>query len=175
MTLVGVADTSRINYLLEAGYLEAGYIEVLPSLYGQVIIRTAVHGELSDRGSSDALRQWASAPPAWVSVQTPAASPRLSSSLHRGEMDAIAVAEELHAGLILMDDAAGVRYALELGLTITSTLGVLVEAAQNGWLQIDAALLKLKNTDFRATPGLYERARQLAFTNPPVLPRRKQE
>ena len=68
-----------------------------------------------------------------------------------------------------MDDAAGTRYALERGLTITGTL------AQNEWLQIDAALLKLKHTDFRATPGLYERARQLAFTKPPVLPRRKQE
>ena len=88
-------------------------------------------------------------------------------------MDAIALAEELHAGLILMDDAAGVRFALERGLTITGTLGVLVEAAQNGWVQIEGALSKLKNTDFRATPGLYERARQLAVTKPPVPPRRK--
>ena len=90
-------------------------------------------------------------------------------------MDAIALAEELHAGLVLMDDAAGVRYALERGLTITGTLGVLVEAAQNGWVQIEAALSKLKGTDFRATPGLYERARQLAFAKPPIPPRRTQE
>lgn len=84
-------------------------------------------------------------------------------------MDAIALAEELHAGLVLMDDAAGVRYALERGLAITGTLGVLVvEAAQNGWVQIDAALSKLKGTDFRATPGLYERARQLALAKPPI-------
>ena len=90
-------------------------------------------------------------------------------------MDAIALAEEFHAGLILIDDAAGVRYALERGLTITGTLGVLVEAAQNGWVQIDLALSKLQSTDFRGTPGLYERARQLAFAKPPVLPRRKTE
>lgn len=88
-------------------------------------------------------------------------------------MDAIALAEELQAGLILIDDAAGARYALERGLTITGTLGVLVEAAQNERLAIDAALTKLMTTDFRATPGLYERARQLAATKPPVVPRRR--
>ena len=90
-------------------------------------------------------------------------------------MDAIALAEELHAGLVLMDDAAGVRYALDRGLTITGTLGVLVEAAQNGWVHIDAALAKLKGTDFRATPGLYERAQQLALAKPPTPPRRTQD
>ena len=42
----------------------------------------------------------------------------IAKRLNRGEMDAIALAEELHAGLILMDDAAGVRFALERGLTI---------------------------------------------------------
>ena len=126
-----------------------------------------------ERSVRDTVRQWASAFPAWISIQTPATSPQLPSGLHRGEMDAIALAEELHAGLILMDDAAGVRFALERGLTITGTLGVLVEAAQKGWVQIEGALSKLKNTDFRASPDLYERARQLAVFKPPVLPRRK--
>lgn len=170
MKLVVVADTSPINYLLATGY-----IEVLPNLYGQVILPAAVHGELLDLGSSDKVRHWATALPAWISVQTPAVATQLRSGLHRGEMEAIALAEELHAGLILIDDAAGVRYALERGLTITGTLGVLVEAAQNGWVQIDLALSKLQSTDFRGTPGLYERARQLAFAKPPVLPRRKTE
>lgn len=49
------------------------------------------------------------------------------------------------------------------------------EAAQNGLLQIDTALGRLQSTDFRAKPGLYERARQLAAAKPPVPPRRKQE
>lgn len=79
MSLAVVADTSPINYLLETGY-----IEVLPSLYGKVILPTAVHGELSDRGSSDAVRQWASTLPAWISVQTPAASPQLPSGYIEG-------------------------------------------------------------------------------------------
>lgn len=167
MSLVVVADTSPINYLLQTGN-----VDLLPRLYGQVVLPTAVHNELLDRGSLDVVREWAGALPAWISVQAPTTAPESVSGLHRGEIDAIALAEELHAGLVLMDDAAGVRYARERGITITGTLGVLVEAAQNGWLQIDAALSKLKDTDFRATPGLYERARQLAFATPPLPPRR---
>ena len=170
MSLVVVADSSPINYLMAIGY-----IELLPNLNSHVILPSAFYGELSDRGSSDTVRQGASAFLAWISIQTPATSPQLPSGLHLEEMDAIFLAEELLAGLILMDDAAGVRFALERGLTITGTLGVLVEAAQNGWVQIVGALSKLKNTDFRATPDLYERARQLAVTKPPVLPRRKVE
>ena len=56
MNLVVVSDTSPINYLLATGY-----IELLPNLHGQVILPSAVYGELSVRGSSDTVRQWASA------------------------------------------------------------------------------------------------------------------
>lgn len=79
------------------------------------------------------------------------------------EIDAIALAEELNASLLLMDDDAGVRFALARGLAITGTLGVLVEAAQIGMVEIELVLEKLKRSDFRATPELYERARNLAF------------
>ena len=89
------------------------------------------------------------------------------------EIDAIALAEELNASLLLMDDDAGVRFALARGLAITGTLGVLVEAAQIGMVEIELVLEKLKRSDFRATPELYERARNLALAKPPMPPRRK--
>lgn len=60
-----------------------------------------------------------------------------------------------------MDDDAGVRFALARGLTITGTLGVPVEADQIGMVEIEIVLEKLKRLDFRATPGLYERAQSL--------------
>lgn len=83
---------------------------------------------------------------------------------------AIALAEELQAALLLM---VGVQVALERGLTTTGTLGVLVEAAQAGLTQIEVVLQKLQEMNFRATPGLYERALEMARLQPPVLPRRK--
>lgn len=66
MSLVVVADTSPINYLLETSY-----IELLPILYGQVILPSAVHSELSSKGSSEIVRVWAGTPPAWISIQSP--------------------------------------------------------------------------------------------------------
>ena len=74
-----------------------------------------------------------------------------------------------------MDDAMGVRLAMERGLTVAGTLGVIVEASQNGWVEIDEAVARLKSTDFRATAGLYERARQLALDKPFQSPRRRLE
>ena len=166
-----VADTSPINYLLGTRY-----IGVLPRLYGKVVLPDSVHLELLDPGSSGAVRQWAASLPTWISVQKASATPRLPTSrLHRGEIDAIALAEEMKATLVLMDDAMGVRLAMERGLTVAGTLGVLVEASQNGWVEIDEAVARLKSTDFRATAGLYERARQLALDKPFQSPRRRLE
>ncbi|MBL8175160.1 MAG: DUF3368 domain-containing protein [Bryobacterales bacterium] len=85
------------------------------------------------------------------------------------------MAEELHAALLLIDDRIGAQVALSRGLTITGTFGVLVEAAQGGLIQIEVALRKLQETNFRATPGLYERALEMARLQPPVLPRRTKE
>lgn len=65
--------------------------------------------------------------------------------------------------------------ALERGITTTGTLGVLVEAAQAGLIQIETVLRRLRDTNFRATPGLYERALEMAHQRPPVYPRRKKE
>jgi len=67
------------------------------------------------------------------------------------------LAEELQAALLLIDDRVRAQVALSRGLTITGTLGVLVEAAQGGLIQIEVSLRKLRETNFRATPGLYER------------------
>jgi len=169
--IVVVADTSPIRYLVRIGQ-----INLLTTLYGRVILPGVVHDELQAADGLLVVREWTRQLPSWVSVQTPSRMLNLSlPNLHRGESDAIALAEELSASLLLIDDRIGVQVALERGLTVTGTLGILVEAAQAGIVYIDPVLAKLKETNFRATPGLYERARQLALSKPPVLPRRKQE
>ena len=170
MTVV-VADTSPIRYLVGIG--EIGLLE---KLYGQVIVPSAVLAELQAEDGLALVRAWAGQLPDWVRVQTPArplAAP--PQNLHRGESQAIALAEELRAALLLMDDRVGVQVALERGLTVTGTLGVLVEAAQMGLTPIEPVLEKLRRTNFRAKPELFERALALARISPPMTPRRKQE
>jgi len=169
--IVVVADTSPIRYLVRIGE-----IDLLKKLYGQVILPGMVLDELQAEDGLPIVRAWAGDIPAWVRVQSPTKPLEVTlSNLHRGESEAIALAEELQAALLLIDDRVGVQVALERRLTITGTLGVLVEAAQAGLTQIEAVLQKLQETNFRATPGLYERALEMARLLPPVLPRRKKE
>lgn len=169
--IVVVADTSPIRYLVRIGE-----IDLLRKLYGQVIVPAAVLDELQAEDGLPMVRAWAEDLPAWARVQLSTKPLTVTlSNLHRGESQAIALAEELQSALLLIDDRVGTQVALERGLTITGTLGVLVEAAQAKMLQIEAVLQKLQATNFRATPGLYERALEMARLLPPVLPRRKKE
>ena len=70
-------------------------------------------------------------------------------NLDAGEEDAIALAIELHADLLLMDDREGVVAARSKELTVIGTLGVLGLAAQRGLLDLGDAFEKLKGTNFR--------------------------
>jgi len=66
-----------------------------------------------------------------------------------GETAAIALATELNADLVLMDDRRGVAAALHRGLTVTGTLGLLARAAAQGLLDLADAFQRLKATNFR--------------------------
>jgi hypothetical protein len=48
-----------------------------------------------------------------------------------------------------MDERLGVRIAREQGLAVTGTLGVLVQAARRGMVDIEHSLTDLQATDFR--------------------------
>ena len=73
-----------------------------------------------------------------------------------GERDAILVAEQLRADLLLMDDRDGVLEARSRGLAVTGTLGVLIAASERNKVDLPTAFERLKETNFRASPGLLE-------------------
>jgi predicted nucleic acid-binding protein len=52
----------------------------------------------------------------------------LSLHLHRGEAEAIALASDLSAGVVLMDEQEGRELASRAGFTVTGVLGVLLRA-----------------------------------------------
>ena len=72
--------------------------------------------------------------------------------LGQGEREAIILALDLHADLLLIDDREGVEEARGLGLTVTGTLGVLERAAERGLIDLPAAVGRLQATNFRAAP-----------------------
>lgn len=117
--VVVVSDASPINYLLLIGHQS-----VLPDLFGTVVIPRAVVTELGDRRSPDLVREWATNPPAWVEVRTPASNAGTSEAgLGRGEAEAIALARELGAQALLIDERRGRAVAQREGLLVFGTIG----------------------------------------------------
>ena len=68
-----------------------------------------VASELSDRAAPDIVREWITKPPTWVDVRpvTSEAVSTVTDDLDLGERAAIALAETMHADLLLIDEAAG--------------------------------------------------------------------
>ena len=141
-----IADTSPINYLLLIGH-----IDILPELFEKVIVPKIVRDELAHPKAPGVVRNWIASPPDWVEIRNAMVEihdPALES-LDAGEEAAIALAIEVHADLLLIDDEEGVAVARGKGLEVTGTLGILVRAAQRHLLVLREAGDRLKQTNFR--------------------------
>jgi predicted nucleic acid-binding protein len=148
-----VADTSPLHYLVLIQH-EA----ILPTLYERVAIPPAVLADLQHSRTPELVRAWAAHRPAWLEMRQPrqALDARQFPRLGAGEREAIALAQELQAPLLLIDDADGRAEAERHALTATGTLGILEAAAIHGLVDLPGALTRLQATSFRARPELFQ-------------------
>lgn len=144
-----VADTSPLNYLVLVG--AEG---VLPRLYGRVLVPPQVRDELLHERTPELVRRWASAPPEWLEVRRPA-SVEARPELDEGEAAAIALAQEVRADRLLIDEREGRAAASRLGIAVAGTLAVLVDAADAKLIDLRSTLQQLQLTTFRASPALF--------------------
>jgi predicted nucleic acid-binding protein len=149
--MIVVADTSPLNY-----FVQIGCESVLPSLYQRVLIPPSVLGELGHAGAPKIVGEWLLDLPNWIEVQRTAAPPDAAlADLDPGEREAIQLAQEQRADLLLIDERLGRLVAKRRGLATTGTLGVLLAAAQKGLLDAAAAYQQLATkTNFRCSPEL---------------------
>ena len=117
--MIVVADTGPLYYLILCGQAH-----LLPELFGSVVIPPAVHSELTHPHAHDTVRAWVRAMPTWVGVQSPLDASRFGS-LGPGEREAISLALELKADFVLMDETLGRQVAVQNGVAVKGTLGVL--------------------------------------------------
>ena len=153
-----VSNTSPISNLAFIGRLD-----LLWTQFGEVWIPPAVAEELGAHPSPDGLQAIQIAIQAGkIRLAEPAGQPFINlllMDLHRGEAEAIALASELGARLILIDEQEGRRMARLAGLSVTGLLGVLLHAKQAGQLlaiKPEIAALRTK-ARFFISPRLEER------------------
>jgi len=123
---VVISDTSPVRVLIHLGH-----VDWLRELFGEVLVPPAVAAELRNppaRLEALDVSAWA-----FLVVRSPTDLRRVSelrSLLDAGEAEAIALAEELDADLVLVDESAGREVARQCGLTVLGSLGILVRAKQ---------------------------------------------
>ena len=148
--MIVIADTTPINYLVLIG--EAG---ILPALFGQVILPEAVFRELQATATPPAVQQWIASLPHWLEVRkTMSALDSSLSHLDEGEREAIQLAEELGADLLLVDEKTARKEAARRHLSTSGTLGILDRAADKGIVDFAQALQRLKQTSFYILPSV---------------------
>jgi predicted nucleic acid-binding protein len=123
------------------------HIEVLPQLFREIVIPPAVAAEITAPSRPQIVRDFATARPAWLKVQAPKVVQQIPE-LHQGESEALSLAMELHADLVLIDERKAYREAIARKLNAVGTVRVLERAAAEGLLDLRDAFERLKQTDF---------------------------
>lgn len=92
---------------------------------------------------------WTANLPAWCEVRASSSTPDANlSGLDPGEREALQLAVEAKADVLLIDESEGRREALRRNLKVAGTVAVLERAAQSGLIDFRAALQRLDQTNF---------------------------
>lgn len=147
-----ISDTSCL-ILLE----KIGELELLHKVFGEILITQ----EIADEYGLNL--------PEWISIQNSTNKNYqkiLEASVDKGEASAIALAVELVDCLLIIDDLKGRNLAETLGIKITGTLGVILEAKLSGKIKSVKPLLgKIKQTDFHFSEELEKKILATANEN----------
>jgi uncharacterized protein len=150
-----VSDTSPLLNLAVINQLD-----LLHELYQEIIIPPVVYNELVVAGWNmpGAIEVEEAA---WIQVKS-AQNKSVAASLHLqldpGEAEAIALAIELSADLLLVDERKARVVATQLGLPVVGLLGVLVEAKQKRHVTAVRPILDrlIQEASFWISPELYQ-------------------
>lgn len=136
--MIIVSNTTPLSELAKIDRLD-----LLQILFTRILIPSAVYTELTT-GNHPATTAIPAA--TWIETRVVNQAERIEQllqtpGLDRGECAAIALAEELNADRLLMDERAGRRLAQQLGLPVIGTIGILLLAKRLGILNEITPLL----------------------------------
>jgi uncharacterized protein len=130
--MIVVSNTSPIFYLSTIGQLD-----LLHQLYDEIVIPTAVFNEITHVGNTDASARVVPTL-SWIKTQSVADRAfvnTLRAELDPGEAEAIALAVELNANRLLIDERLGRSVAMQVRLQATGVLGILIAAKKKNLIQ----------------------------------------
>jgi predicted nucleic acid-binding protein len=152
--MIVVSDTSPILSLALIGRLE-----LLRDLYGTIVIPEAVRSELitTDQGGAREVAQ-----ADWIithSIEPDVALKLLLREVDRGEAEAIGLAVQLKADVLLIDERKARHLAADLELGVVGLLDVLPDAKQRHLISSVKPILDdlLVRAHFRVSHKLYQR------------------
>jgi predicted nucleic acid-binding protein len=152
--VIVISDTSPINYLCRIGQ-----INILPTLFQRVIVPPAVVDELSAAAAPVIVREFVERLPAWCEIRTPQSIDHALVGFGAGELEAISLAQELNAELLIVDDHGARLLAMGKGIRCAGVLGVLKLAAERQLLDFPRALDELLKSGFYVSDGVLQRVR----------------
>jgi predicted nucleic acid-binding protein len=139
------------NTTIISNFAAVGRLDVLRDLLGEVYISTEVYAEIQD-GRTEGYDFYGGieahihplAPGGWLHLTSFQGDEELRlfnnlpPVLHRGEASSLAIAAQ-RGWAILTDDARARQAARELGVRLSGTLGVLIQAIKADLLSVDEA------------------------------------
>ena len=158
MTVINTSPAIHLHAVLPGG------LGSLPRLIGEVIVPWEVCQEVAAGHDKDAT---------WVQIQALSGinlrtspiviPPLLQAQIDIGEAAVLQTATNERHGAVILDDLKARRIAAMLGLAVTGTLGILIQAKRAGHLpSVKAAIAILENRGMWLDPKLAAKALNLA-------------
>lgn len=160
--MIVISDTTPIISLMKSGQLG-----LLQKLFNVVYIPNAVYRELTENVTyTEEVRiiqkcQFFLVDE--VKNQKSVTILRNFTGLDAGESEAIILADEKQSDVLLMDEHRGRQVAKKMGITITGTIGIMIQAFDEGLLtqeEVECCIKKLKENGIRISEKLYGKLRE---------------
>ncbi len=123
------------------GLADIGRLDLLRQVYGGIVIPQAVYDEIISPNVKKQVEESRS----WITVEQirdDSQKRMYRARLHAGEVEVMILAQEQNAELVILDDNAAKKTAKFLGLNVTGTLGVLLRAKREGYIEAVAPLME---------------------------------
>jgi predicted nucleic acid-binding protein len=158
--MIIVSDTTPISELAKVDHLD-----LLPKLFGKVVIPQGVFDELQvgEHPAAKLVQDLSWLEVVTVNNQQLVRELQQSFKLDLGESEAIALAEEISASQLLIDERAARKVAMARKLPLIGTVGILLLAKRRGLLDsVKDVLDEMKAQGMRISDRLYVQVLTLA-------------